>query len=93
MGEADAIGSPIIQESKAEGRRRRIHWFTGGFICPLRVTCRLRTVAWFAVRNSNELGRIAKKRKALKPQPANDEDIDDDEDDDSPYVDRPLVID
>jgi len=42
MGEADAIGSPIIQESKAEGRRR--HWFTGGFICPLRVTCRLRAV-------------------------------------------------
>jgi len=44
MGEADAIGSPIIQESKAEGRRRRRHWFTGGFICPLQVTCRLRAV-------------------------------------------------
>jgi len=44
IGEADAIGSPIIQESKAKGRRRRRHWFTGGFICPLRVTCRLRTV-------------------------------------------------
>jgi len=42
MGEADAIGSPIIQES--EGRRRRRHWFTGGFICPLRVTCRLQAV-------------------------------------------------
>jgi len=32
MGEADAIGSPIIQESKAEERRRERQWFTDGFI-------------------------------------------------------------
>jgi hypothetical protein len=31
MGEADAIGSPIIQESKA-GERRERQWFTDGFI-------------------------------------------------------------
>ena len=43
-GEADAISSPIIRESKAEGRRKRRHWFTGGFICPLQVTCRLQAV-------------------------------------------------
>jgi len=44
MGEADAIGGPIIQESKTEEIRRRRQWFTDGFICPLQVTCRLRTV-------------------------------------------------
>jgi len=44
MTEADAISSLIIQESKAEGRRRRRHWFTGGLICPSQVTCHLQTV-------------------------------------------------
>jgi len=32
MGEADAISSPIIQESKAEERGREKRWFTDGSI-------------------------------------------------------------
>jgi len=32
MGEADAIGSPIIQESKAEERRGERRWFMDGSI-------------------------------------------------------------
>ena len=47
MGEAGAIGSPKIHESKAKEKRRRRkreQWFTDGFICPLRVTRRLRAV-------------------------------------------------
>ena len=34
MGEADAIGSPIIQESKAEGRRREDTGLRAGLYAP-----------------------------------------------------------
>jgi len=44
MGEADAIGSPIIEESKAEERRRERE--VAGLYSLLRVTCRLQTVCY-----------------------------------------------
>jgi hypothetical protein len=36
MGEADAISSSKIQESKAEERRKEKQWFTDGFIARYR---------------------------------------------------------
>jgi hypothetical protein len=44
MGEADAISSPIIQESKAGERRRENSGLRTGLYSPLWVTCRLQAV-------------------------------------------------